>query len=73
MRYLRITTLQLYPQTINFERLKTTYRITNLLGNIITSGTITNNSVNISALKNGIYLIELTDEEEIFSQKFIKQ
>ena len=73
MRYLRITTLQLYPQTINFERLKATYRITNLLGNIITSGTITNNSVNISALKNGIYLIELTDEEEIFSQKFIKQ
>jgi hypothetical protein len=73
MRYLRITTLQLYPQTINFERLKTTYRITNLLGKIITSGTITNNSVNISALKNGIYLIELTDKEEIFSQKFIKQ
>jgi hypothetical protein len=73
MRYLRITTLQLYPQTINFERLKTTYRITNLLVKIITSGTITNNSVNISALKNGIYLIELTDEEEIFSQKFIKQ
>jgi hypothetical protein len=57
----------------NFGTLKATYRITNLLGKVITSGTIKNNSVNISALKNGIYLIELTDEEETFTQKFIKQ
>jgi hypothetical protein len=57
----------------NFGTLKATYRITNLLGKVIISGTIKNNSVNISALKNGIYLIELTDEEETFTQKFIKQ
>lgn len=57
----------------NFGTLKATYRIINLLGKVITSGTIKNNSVNISTLKNGIYLLELTDEEETFTQKFIKQ
>ena len=57
----------------NFGTLKATYRIINLLGKVITSGTIKNNSINISTLKNGIYLLELTDEEETFTQKFIKQ
>ena len=57
----------------NFGMIKPTYRITNLLGQVITSGTIENNSINISSLKKGIYLIELSDEEEIFTQKFIKQ
>ncbi|WP_331363322.1 S8 family serine peptidase [Polaribacter sp.] len=57
----------------SFGALKATYRITNLLGQVITSGTIKDNSVNISSLKKGIYLIELTDEEETFTQKFIKQ
>ena len=57
----------------NFGTLKSTYRITNLLGQVITSGTIKNNSINIISLKKGIYLIELTDEEETLIQKFIKQ
>jgi hypothetical protein len=57
----------------NFGTIKSTYRITNVLGQVITSGTIKNNSVNISILERGIYLIELTDEEETFTQKFIKQ
>jgi hypothetical protein len=47
----------------NFGTIKSTYRITNVLGQVITSGTIKNNSVNISILERGIYLIELTDEE----------
>ncbi len=56
----------------NFGTLKTTYRITNLLGQVIKAGIINNNAINISTLKRGIYLIELTDEEETFTQKFIK-
>jgi hypothetical protein len=57
----------------NFGTIKSSYRIINLLGQEISSGTIKNNSVNITTLKRGIYLIELTDEEETFTQKFIKQ
>ena len=57
----------------NFGTIKSKYRITNPLGQVISSGTIQNNSVDITNLKRGIYLIELTDEEETFSQKFIKQ
>ncbi len=57
----------------SFGAIKSTFRITNLLGQVIKTGTIKNNSINISTLKKGIYLIELTDEEETFTQKFIKQ
>lgn len=56
----------------NFGSIKATYRITNLLGQVIKTGTIKNNAININSLKKGIYLIELTDEEETFIQKFIK-
>ncbi|WP_343328177.1 M4 family metallopeptidase [Polaribacter staleyi] len=57
----------------NFSLLSSNYSITNVLGQIISSGIIKNNAVNISTLKKGIYLIKLTDEEETFTQKFIKQ
>ena len=57
----------------NFGALETNFRITNLLGQVITTGRIMNNSINISNLKNGVYLLELTDEEETFTTKFIKQ
>lgn len=57
----------------SFGTIKSSFRITNLLGQVILSGTIKNNSVNINTLKKGIYLIELTDEEETFTQKFMKQ
>jgi len=57
----------------SFGTIKSKYRITNPLGQVISSGTIQNNSVDITNLKRGIYLIELTDEEETFTQKFIKQ
>ncbi len=57
----------------NFGAIQTKYRITNLLGQVITSGSIRNNSINVSALKTGIYLLELTDDEETFTTKFVKK
>lgn len=53
--------------------LKSTYRIMNLLGYVVAQGTIKNHSVDVSSLSQGIYFIELTDEEETFTEKFIKQ
>lgn len=50
-----------------------TYRIIDLNGKQILKGRMLNNSIDVSTLKNGIYLIELSDEEETFMQKFIKQ
>ena len=56
----------------NFATIKATCRITNLLDQVTTSRTIENNSVNISRLKDGVFLMELTDKEETFAQKFIE-
>ncbi|WP_083426215.1 immunoglobulin-like domain-containing protein [Tenacibaculum todarodis] len=57
----------------NFGAIQSKYRITNLLGQVITSGSIRNNSINVSTLKRGIYLLELTDDEETFTTKFVKK
>ncbi len=53
--------------------IRSTYRIMNSLGNVVAKGTIKNNVVDVSALQKGIYFIELTDEEETFTEKFIKR
>ena len=49
------------------------YRIIDLSGKQVLAGRMLNNSINVSSLKAGVYMIELTDEEETFLQKFIKQ
>tara|TARA_R110000787_G_scaffold6697_4_gene23263 strand:+ start:423 stop:5087 length:4665 start_codon:yes stop_codon:yes gene_type:complete len=53
--------------------LNSTYRIIDLNGKLIQTGRILNNSIDVHSLKTGVYLIELSDEEETFMQKFIKQ
>jgi hypothetical protein len=50
-----------------------TFRIVNVLGKTVKSGSISNQPINISRLKTGIYLIEINDGEEIILEKFIKQ
>ena len=57
----------------SFGSLESSYRITNLLGQVISSGNIKNNSIDVSSLQRGVYLLELTDEEETFTTKFIKE
>ncbi|MFY0603957.1 MAG: T9SS type A sorting domain-containing protein [Flavobacteriaceae bacterium] len=49
------------------------YRIVDLTGKTIMSGSMLNNTIDVSKLKTGVYLLELSDEEEKFVQKFIKQ
>ena len=57
----------------NFGKIQSTYRITNLLGQVVSKGTIKNNTVNVNELQRGLYLLELTDEEETFTTKFVKE
>ena len=49
------------------------YRIVNMLGQTIETGTTTNGIINVDKLKAGLYIIEFTDTEETVTQKFIKQ
>lgn len=50
-----------------------TYRIIDLNGKLISSGKMINHSIDVTKLKQGVYLIELSDEEETFMEKFIKR
>jgi hypothetical protein len=75
-----VQTFQMYPnpaQAILNIKLATdgisTFRIVNVLGKTVKSGSISNQPINISRLKTGIYLIEINDGEEIILEKFIKQ
>ena len=50
-----------------------TYRIINSIGQVITSGKLINNSIQVSNLKIGVYLLEISDGEEKLIKKFIKR
>jgi hypothetical protein len=50
-----------------------TFRIVDILGKTVKSGSISKQPINISKLKTGIYLIEINDGEEIILEKLIKQ
>ncbi|QTD36306.1 fibronectin type III domain-containing protein [Polaribacter batillariae] len=52
--------------------LNSVYKIIDLTGKTILRGKLFNNTIDISNLKTGVYFVELSDEEETFLQKFIK-
>ncbi|MEW5676463.1 reprolysin-like metallopeptidase [Flavobacterium enshiense] len=61
-------------ETLFFSGLETeaSYRIYNLLGQQISGGTIENNAVNVSSVKEGTYIIEVSDGSSTISKKFIR-
>ncbi|MCG2612609.1 T9SS type A sorting domain-containing protein, partial [Flavobacterium sp. SM15] len=54
------------------EDTTTSYRIYNLLGQQLAAGTIENNAVNVGSVKEGTYIIEVSDGRSTTSKKFIK-
>ena len=50
-----------------------TYVIKNMLGQTVSQGRILNEKVNVSALRAGMYFIEVNDGEEIMTKRFIRQ
>ena len=74
-----INTFKMYPnpaKDLLNVRLATeglnSFRIIDITGKIIKSGSISKESINIANLKAGVYLIEINDGEEIIIEKFIK-
>ena len=73
-------TFKLYPnpvkgETLYFTAIENTvsYRIINLMGQQIKNGNTDNNSVNVSTLTPGIYIIEVSDGASVGSNRFIKE
>jgi hypothetical protein len=61
--------------TINLAsyNVNSSYRVLNLLGQTVKTGTLKDGRLNVSELKAGVYLLEVSDEEEKIIQKFVKQ
>ncbi len=51
----------------------TAYRIINLTGQVVATGKIDTNSVSVSALASGTYLLEVSNNENVDTKRFIKQ
>ena len=70
----------LYPNPVrdgilNFSDLESesNYRIFNMMGQELGSGKIQNNSVNVSSLRTGSYLIEISNGSATATKRFIKE
>ncbi len=50
-----------------------TYRIVNIMGQIVLTGVLSRDSIDVEKLKNGIYFMEVNDGEELMIQSFIKE
>ncbi|WP_430410791.1 M43 family zinc metalloprotease [Kordia sp.] len=61
--------------TINLAsyNVNSSYRVLNLLGQTVKTGTLKDGRLNVAELKSGVYLLEVSDEEEKIIEKFVKQ
>lgn len=74
------TSITLYPNPvkdglvyISSETTFTSYRIINLMGQVVTAGKLEANSVSVSSLASGTYLLEVSNNEKVDTKRFIKQ
>jgi len=75
----KIQELNIYPNPvsntlyINTNATITTYRITDILGNVISEGEVNGNSISIEELYPGLYVIKAIDNKgAIYRNKFVK-
>lgn len=74
------TRVEMYPnpavRTLNLAstREEATYSITNMMGQIVSTGTVVNGKVDVNELASGMYMIQLLDKGgKSLSKKFVKQ
>lgn len=75
-----LTTVSLYPNptkdVLNIETnsaTKLNYSVINYLGQVVKTGSVENNSINVSNLNAGIYILEVNDGQKSVTKKFIKE
>ena len=75
-----LTTISLYPNptkdVLNIETnsaTKLNYSVINYLGQVVKTGSIENNLINVSSLNAGIYILEVNDGQKSVTKKFIKE
>lgn len=72
--------IKLYPNPvkdgnlfISSETVYSQFRIINLMGQVVQTGTLSENTINVSSLTTGTYLLELVNETSSETKRFIKQ
>jgi bacillolysin len=72
--------LKLYPNPVeymltisNSDDTNATFRIINLLGQVVKTGTMNEKVINVSNLNGGMYIFEATENDKTISKKFIKK
>ena len=74
-----INEIKLYPNptksilNVSSVSENATFKVYNLLGQSIMNGRISNNSIDVSNISAGAYILELTDKDTISVNRFIKQ
>ncbi|NNK88339.1 MAG: T9SS type A sorting domain-containing protein [Flavobacteriaceae bacterium] len=61
----------LHVKLMNSEGVK--YRLVDMLGQTIRQGELSNDQVDVSNLRSGVYFIELDDGDEVMMKRFIRQ
>ena len=52
---------------------KATFRVYNLMGQVVAAGMIRNGNISVRDLSNGNYLLEITDNEIVSTKQFVKK
>ena len=74
------SSIKLYPNPvkdgnlfISSETVYSQFRIINVMGQVVQTGTLSENTINVSSLTTGTYLLELVNETSSETKRFIKQ
>lgn len=73
------STIEVYPNpttsVLNVTSVseKATYRVYNMLGQMVITGKLSNGTINVSNINTGNYILEVNDNETITVKRFIKQ
>ena len=72
--------LKLYPNPVeniltisNLDDTNSTYKIINLLGQVVKTGAMNEKEISVSNLDAGMYIFEATENDKTISKKFIKK
>ncbi|MCO6494402.1 MAG: T9SS type A sorting domain-containing protein [Bacteroidetes bacterium] len=63
----------LHKQRFSSKKSNSEYKILNSLGAEVLSGVYKGNSISVSDLVSGIYLIQINKEREVFQARFMKE
>jgi chitodextrinase len=72
-------TISLYPNptssilNISSVSEKATFKVYNLMGQTMINGKINNGTIDVSNINSGNYILEISDNESVFTKRFIKE